>query len=103
MDSSQASISQVTAGLNMETKMNLGQLIYTSCRKGLGNGAGLQTQAISPSVSSDQRHEAESLAGYDPPDIPVKASDEELRQHCPIEYRYTKFESGRSAFSRRMR
>lgn len=86
--------------LNMGTKVNLGQLVYTSCRKGLGNGAGLQTQAISPSVSPEQRDEAESLSGYEPPDLPVHATDEELKTLCPVEFRYTRFESGRSAFSR---
>ncbi|MCA9137754.1 MAG: hypothetical protein KDB00_13375 [Planctomycetales bacterium] len=84
----------------MDTNVNLGQLVYTSCRKGLGNGPGLQTQAISPSVTTTQREEAESLSGYDPPELPVHASKAELNELCPVAFRYTKFESGRSAFSR---
>ncbi len=86
--------------MTKSTIVKLGQLVYTSCRKGLGNGAGLQTQAISSGVSPEQRDETEALSGYSPPDVPIHATIEELRRLCPPDFRFTKFDSGRSAFSR---
>ena len=84
--------------------MRLGQLIKTSCRKGLSGYSGIQIQAMSPDVTVAQRADVEELRGYEQPSFrslyPESPTESDIKRLCPPEFRLTILKNGGLAFTR---
>ncbi len=64
--------------------MPVEQMIYTSCRRGLGAGAGFQTQAVSPGLTLEDRRELERVEAYHyPRGLPINPSVDDIERFCP--------------------
>lgn len=76
--------------------MAIGQLFYTSCKKGLSSGMGFQTYSMSKSITDEEREEIEGYCVYIPPDnLPTQPTDEEIGKLFPIAFSSFRLESGK--------
>lgn len=81
--------------------MNIEQMIYTSCKKGLGAGPGFQTQAMSPGMLLDQRTALEQLPPYRyPRRLPTHPTAIDVERYCPPNLQLTMLDNGYAAVTR---
>lgn len=82
--------------------MDVGQLIYTSCRMGESGSAGFQFRSSSAGVTQEEKREIESFIGYSAPVRPVgeeEPSVEEIQGSFPRALRYARLKSNRWTLS----
>ena len=80
---------------------NIEQLIYTSCRRGLGDGDGFQTQAASPGLGSRERYELEHLPTYKYPSrLRQDGGPSEIERYCPPSLLFKRLPCGSDAVTR---
>jgi|GEM_PF-2053718 len=81
--------------------MNIEQMVYTSCKRGIGAGPGFQTQATSPGLTWEHRFELEQLQAYRyPRGLPTNPTPQDIRRYCPPNYQLTQFTDGHTAVTR---
>jgi hypothetical protein len=78
--------------------MEIQQLYYTSCRKGLSSGMGFQTYSVSDGITEAERKEIESYCMYVPPsNLPSQPTKDEIDKLFPIAFSYFILENGKQA------
>lgn len=83
------------------TSNNIEQLIYTSCRRGLGDGPGFQTQSISAGLGSRERYELENLPTYKyPRKLGQSAGPAEIERYCPSSLMFKRLPCGGDTITR---
>lgn len=81
--------------------MNVLQLFYTSCRKGLSSGSGFQTYAMSDGISEEERKEIERYGVYVAPiDLPPQPKKDEIETLFPVSFSFVRLSSGRHCICR---
>lgn len=76
--------------------MAIGQLLYTSCKKGLSSGMGFQTYSMTKGITEEERKEIEGYCVYIPPDyLPTQPTDEEIDKLFPIAFSSFRLQSGK--------
>lgn len=76
--------------------MAIGQLFYTSCKKGLSSGMGFQTYSMTKSITEEDRKDIEGYCVYIPPDyLPTQPSAEEIDKLFPIAFSSFRLQSGK--------
>lgn len=76
--------------------MNVLQLYYTSCPKGMSAGSGFQTYSMSEGITPEERKEIEKIGVYKPHDtLPSQPTAEEIRSIFPVAFSFFQLTSGR--------
>jgi hypothetical protein len=72
------------------------QLIYTSAKRGMGNGPGFQVYAKSEGISSSEVTEIQNLVGYIPPStLPSRPTEDEVSSLFPKSFTFFQLSTGR--------
>lgn len=76
--------------------MNIYQLYYTSCKKGLTSGMGFQTYSMSRGITEEERQEIEKHCNYvQPVRLSSSPTEEEIEELFPIDFSFFKLKSGK--------